>query len=24
LTLENDFLKKAWRRAGSLSANGKP
>jgi transposase len=24
LTLENDFLKKALRRAGSLSANGKP
>lgn len=23
LTLENDFLKKAWRRAGSVSANGK-
>lgn len=24
LSLENDFLKKAWRKAGCLSANGKP
>ena len=24
LTLENDFLKKALRKAASLSANGKP
>jgi hypothetical protein len=24
LTLENDFLKKALRRAACLSANGKP